>query len=76
MRHLIFSQTNSTLISQCIVMQDVTPQSLEYKPLNQITLQALEIAIFSASVVDRATIAYKLAFHLIAQQPPMVKTYS
>ena len=55
-------------------MQEETPQSSEYKPLNQIaSLQALEIAIYSASVVDKATVACKLAFQLTAQ-PPMVKT--
>ena len=42
---------------------EVTPQSSEYKRLNQIaSLQALEIAIYSASEVDRATIACKLDF--------------
>jgi hypothetical protein len=55
-------------------VQEVTPQSSEYKPLNQIaSLQASEIAIYLASVVDRATVAYKLAFQL-TPQPPMVKT--
>ena len=55
-------------------MQEVIPQSLEYKPLKQIaSLQASEIAIYSASIVDKAIVACKLAFQLIAQ-PPMVKT--
>ena len=55
-------------------MQEETPQNSEYKPLNQIaSLQASEIAIYSASVVDKATVACKLAFQLTAQ-PPMVKT--
>jgi hypothetical protein len=44
--------------SQFIVMQDVTPQSLEYKLLNLIaSLQASEIAIYSSSIVDRAIVA-------------------
>src|SRR5438105_12396334 len=73
-KHLIFCKTDSTLLSQNIVVQDVTPQSSVYKPLNQIaSLHASEIAIYSASVVDKATIACKLAFQLTAQ-PPMVKT--
>ena len=63
MKHLIFNQTNSTLAAQCIVVQEVIPQSLEYKPLNQIaSLQASEIAIYSAYVVDIAIVACKLAF--------------
>jgi hypothetical protein len=44
-------------------VQKVTPQSSEYKPLNQIaSLQALEIAIYSTSVVDKATLGSKHAF--------------
>jgi len=55
-------------------MQEETPQSSEYKPLNQIaSLQASEIAIYLASLVDKATIACKLAFQLTAK-PPMVKS--
>src|SRR6266508_6964317 len=73
MKHLIFCKI-ALWLSQNIVVQDVTPQSSVYKPLNQITsLHASEIAIYSASVVDKATIACKLAFQLTAQ-PPMVKT--
>ena len=54
-------------------MQEETSQSSEYKPLNQIaSLQASEIAIYSASVVDKATVACKLTLQLTAQ-PPMVK---
>ena len=55
-------------------MQEEILQSSEYKSLNQIaSLHASEIAIYSASVVDKATIACKFAFQLTAQ-PPMVKT--
>ena len=55
-------------------MQEETLQSSEYKPLNQIaSLQASEIVIYSASIVDKATIACKLTFQLTTQ-PPIVKT--
>ena len=55
-------------------MQEQTRQSSEYKPLNQIgSLQASEIVIYSASVVDKAIVAYKFIFQLTSQSP-MVKT--
>ena len=55
-------------------MQEEISQNSEYKPLNQIAfLQHSKIAIYSALVVDKAIVAYKLAFQL-KTQPPMVKT--
>ena len=57
-----------------MVGQYESPQSLAYKPLNQIaSLRALEIAIYSASIVEHARIDYKVALQLTTQ-PPMVKT--
>ena len=39
-------------------MHEETPQSSVYKPLNKIaSLQASEIAIYSASVVDKVIVA-------------------
>ena len=44
-------------------------------PFNQIvSLQASVIAMYPAYVVNKATVVYKVAFQLIAQQP-IIKTY-
>jgi hypothetical protein len=57
-----------------MVTQEEILQSSEYKPVNQIaSLADSETAIYSASVVDKATVACKCAFQLTAQ-PQMVKT--
>src|SRR6266498_3150310 len=75
MKHLIFCKTDSTMAITKYSSARCNPaKSLVYKPLNQIaSLYASEIAIYSASVVDKATVACKLAFQLTAQ-PSMVKT--
>jgi hypothetical protein len=53
----------NTLGGSITVMKEVDPKNSEYKPRNQIAyLWALEIAIYFVSIIDRATIAYKLAF--------------
>ena len=57
-----------------VTQNQLTPQSSEYNPLNQIaSLQASEIAIYLVSVVDKATVACRQAFQLTTQ-PPTVKT--
>jgi len=74
MKYLIFVRQITLWLSQNIVVQDVTPHSSVYKPLNQIaSLHASEIAIYSASVVEQATIDCKVASRF-TPQPTMVKT--
>ena len=75
-KHLIFCEENSTLwqSQKTMVIFKLSLSSLN-SPFNQIaSLQASIIAMYSASIVDKATIVYKVAFQLIAQ-PPIVKTY-
>src|SRR6266508_2210744 len=73
MKHLIFCKTDSTLAITKYSSARCNFAKLSIQtPLNQIaSLHASEIAIYSALVVDKATVAYKLAFQLTAQ-PPMV----
>jgi hypothetical protein len=54
MNHLAFSQTNGTLVIT-IYSKEVTPQSSEYEPLNQIYfVQVSKIVIHSTSQIFRA----------------------
>jgi hypothetical protein len=57
-----------------MVMQDLIPHSSEYIPFNhKASLVTSAIAIYSAYVVDKATVSCKRAFQLTAQSPT-VKT--
>ena len=68
MIHLIFSQMNGTLtITKYTVTSCMRSRSLT-NPLNQIASFTPSMSeIYSASVVDKATIDCRLAFQLIAE---------